>query len=85
MLNFSQCFVILSVLQFIVPALFLQWEGLFKGVEDLQCNAEKVVIDAVKRWSQSNPCGRVIVLRLSNKQPCNGEAIHVIEISVCEC
>ena len=63
------------IFKFVVAALFLQWEGLFQDDEDLHCNVQEMLVDAVKRWSHSNPCGRVIVVRLSEKQPCNGEVI----------
>ena len=67
----------LAILQFVVPALFLQWEGLFDDAEEVQCNAKRVAIDIIEKWSQSNPCGRVIVFYLSAKQPCPGKAIVI--------
>lgn len=67
----------IAILQFVVPALFLQWEGLFDDAEEVQCNAKRVAIGIIGKWSQSNPCGRVIVFHLSAKQPCPGKAIVI--------
>ena len=67
----------LAILQFVIPALFLQWEGLFDDAEEVQCNAKRVAIGIIGKWSQSNPCGRVIVFHLSAKQPCPGKAIVI--------
>lgn len=67
----------IAILQFVVPALFLQWEGLFDHAEEVQCNAKRVTIGIIGKWSQSNPCGRVIVFHLSAKQPCPGKAIVI--------
>ena len=67
----------IAILQFVVPALFLQWEGLFDDAEEVQCNAKRVVIGIIEKWSQSNPCGRVIVFHLSAKQACPGKAIVI--------
>ena len=57
--------------QFAVPALFLQWEGLFQYQEE-QTNIHEAVVDVVKRWSHCNTYGRVIVLKLSEKKGCKG-------------
>lgn len=65
----------LAILQFVVPALFLQWEGLFDDAEEVQCNAKRVAIDIIEKWSQSNSFGRVIVFHVRPKQLCPGEAI----------
>ena len=65
--------MLIAILQFVVPALFLQWEGLFDDAEEVQCNAKRVAIDIIKKWIQSNPFGRVIVFHSSVKQPCPGK------------
>ena len=39
------------------------------------CNVQRMAVDVVKRWSHSNPDGRVIVLKLNDKQPCPSKAI----------
>lgn len=65
--------------KFVVPALFLQWEGLFDDAEEVQCNAKRVAIGIIGKWSQSNPCGRVIVFHLSAKQPCPEGSCEIVE------
>ena len=46
------------------------------------CNVHKMAVDVVKRWSHSNPDGRVIVLRLSDKQPCPGKQAFIQKLKV---
>ena len=62
----------LCFLQFVVPALFFQWEGLFQCQEE-QTNIHKAVINVVKKWSHNNLWGRVVLLKLSEKQSCEGD------------
>nr|XP_058944518.1 uncharacterized protein LOC131772588 isoform X4 [Pocillopora verrucosa] len=57
--------------KFVVPALFFQWEGLFQCQEE-QTNIHKAVINVVKKWSHNNLWGRVVLLKLSEKQSCEG-------------
>lgn len=57
--------------QFVVPALFLQWESLFfQDEEDGQSHLHNAAIAAINEWSHSNSFGRIIVLRLNEKQQC---------------
>lgn len=58
--------------KFVIPALILQWEGLFEEEEDRQSNVHKKAIDVINNWSCNNPCGRVILFRLNEKQVCGG-------------
>lgn len=74
--NFNYFDIFFSFIpQFVVPALFIQWEGLFQEKEDVHCNVQKMSVDVIKWWSHCNPYGRVIVARLSEKKSCNGEAL----------
>ncbi|XP_078354247.1 uncharacterized protein LOC144638827 isoform X2 [Oculina patagonica] len=65
--------------KFIVPALILQWEGLFQDQQG-ETNVQEAVVDVVKRWSHSNTHGRLIVLQLGEKQTCK-----VTSEESCEC
>lgn len=56
--------------QFVVPALFLQWESLFQDKEEGQSHLHNAAIAAINKWSHSNSFGRIIVLRLNEKQQC---------------
>lgn len=56
--------------KFVVPALFLQWESLFQDKEEGQSHLHNAAIAAINKWSHSNSFGRIIVLRLNEKQQC---------------